>query len=73
MTVVEHPRGTPRLLDLPSRILTAVTNFLAVTAFANSRAEKLAYFNQLSDESLEERGLKREDIVHQVFPEMYFV
>lgn len=73
MAVVERTQSTSKLLDLPSRLLSAVTDYLAATTFANSRAEKLAHYNQLSDAALEKRGLKREDIAHQVFPEMYFV
>lgn len=46
MAVVERTQSTSKLLDLPSRLLSAVTDYLAATTFANSRAEKLAHYNR---------------------------
>lgn len=73
MAVVEHSQYTPKFFGLIGRVVSGLGKLLTVTAYANSRAEKLAYYNQLSDAALAKRGLKREDIVRHVFPEMYYI
>jgi len=73
MAVIENTQSRTNTFGILKGVASAISGFFAATTLANSRAEKLAYYNQLSDEALAQHGLTREDIVHRVFPEMYFV
>ncbi|KCV83227.1 hypothetical protein ATO10_00660 [Actibacterium atlanticum] len=47
---------------------------LAVAVAENNRyARQMQYLSGLSDKELEARGIKREDIAHHVFKELYYI
>lgn len=50
-----------------------VGNFLAEVTTASSRARQVTYLTELSDEELQTRGLKREDIVKHVYRDLYYI
>ncbi len=51
------------------RVLTA----LVAMAEANPRMKAVKRLSEMSDEQLDARGLKREDIVRHVFRDIYYV
>lgn len=52
-----------------SKFGTAITTAQS----ANARFEKVQYLQSKSDAELAEMGLKRDDIVHHVFGDLYYV
>lgn len=51
----------------------ALGNALVRMGERNSRVQQATYLHSLSDAELEARGMKREDIVHYVFKDVYYV
>lgn len=54
-------------------VLAAVADFFETAASANSRVRRVQYLQSLTDEELAQRGMKREEIVHRVFSDLYYV
>ena len=51
----------------------AIGNFFVAIMEANARVKKVEFLNSLSDEQLAKRGLKREDIVREVFKDSFYL
>lgn len=67
-------------VDFNASIATQKTGFfnklvdvMVRIANSNSRVRQVQYLSSLTDAQLEEKGLKREEIVHHVFRDVYFV
>ncbi|MCJ7874187.1 DUF1127 domain-containing protein [Marinovum sp. 2_MG-2023] len=54
-------------------ILARIGNFMVQIAENNHRIRKVEFLNNLSDEELAARGIRREDIVHHVFSDMLHI
>ncbi|MGV6812125.1 MAG: DUF1127 domain-containing protein [Brevirhabdus sp.] len=59
-----------KILSAPLR---GLGRFLVRIMESNSRVQAVEKLNSLSDDALARRGLKREDIVHHVFKDTYYV
>lgn len=51
----------------------AIGRFFVLIMESNARVKKVEYLNSLSDEQLKARGLKRDEIVHEVFKDTMFL
>ncbi|MFP4240211.1 DUF1127 domain-containing protein [Rhodosalinus sp.] len=54
-------------------VLHAIADFFENVAASNRRLRQVQYLQSLTDEELAQRGLKRENIVHHVFCDLYYV
>jgi hypothetical protein len=54
-------------------VLHAIADFFENAAASNRRVRQVQYLQSLTDEELAQRGLKRENIVHHVFSDLYYV
>lgn len=60
-------------LGLLARPFVVLGDFLIAMGEANSRVQTTRALMAMSDEELAERGLKRDQIVHRVFSESFYV
>jgi hypothetical protein len=56
-----------------ARFFERIGNALVAMSMANGRLRHVEALNGLSDEALARRGLKRADIVHHVFRDVYWM
>lgn len=54
-------------------VLAAIAEFFETAAASNRRVRQVQYLQSLTDEELAKRGIKRENIVHRVFSDLYYV
>lgn len=54
-------------------VFSAIGGFFTSVAMANARYQKITELQALTDAQLAERGLQREDIVHHVFADAYYI
>lgn len=54
-------------------IMTAIGETLALASEAGRRVRRVEALNDLTDDELAARGLKREQIVHHVFRDLYYI
>jgi hypothetical protein len=54
-------------------VLAAIGEFFETAAASNRRVRQVQYLQSLSDAELAKRGIKREEIVHRVFSDLYYV
>ncbi|SLN65072.1 hypothetical protein ROJ8625_03314 [Roseivivax jejudonensis] len=54
-------------------VFKRVFGFLVMVGESNHRAHRVQELSKLSDRELEKRGLKREEIAHHVFRDMFYV
>ncbi|KAJ55505.1 hypothetical protein ACMU_12490 [Actibacterium mucosum KCTC 23349] len=57
-------------LAAPFRV---IGNFFVAIMEANSRVKQVEFLNSLSDEQLAARGLKRDEIVREVFKDAFYL
>lgn len=55
------------------RSASAIGKAFVMISESNARMQAVQRLNDMSDAQLAERGLKREDIVHHVFRDTYYV
>ena len=65
--------GTVHLTDILLAPLRAVGHFFIAVMENNSRVRMVETLNAKSDAELAELDLKREDIVHHVFRDLYYL
>jgi uncharacterized protein YjiS (DUF1127 family) len=56
-----------------TRLFERIGKALVAMSMANGRLRHVEALNALSDEALARRGLKRADIVHHVFRDVYWM
>ncbi|MEO9781536.1 MAG: DUF1127 domain-containing protein [Sedimentitalea sp.] len=61
------PAGNPI-----SRFFSAIGNALVAMSTSNARVRQVEALQRLSDEELEERGLKRSEIARHVFHDVFW-
>ncbi|WP_424985199.1 hypothetical protein [Microbulbifer sp. S227A] len=58
--------------NLISRFFSTIGNALVIMSTSNARIRQVEALQRLSDEELEERGLKRTDIARHVFHDVFW-
>jgi len=53
-------------------VFESFTHAIAINATAQERMDRVAHLNGLTDAQLAAQGLKREDIVHHVFRDLFW-
>lgn len=71
--VSHYTPSAPAIAQLISKPFVAIGNFMVSMAEANTRSQKLQQLMDLSDAQLAERGLKRDNLVHHVFSDSYYI
>jgi uncharacterized protein YjiS (DUF1127 family) len=61
------------LAGILRRGASAIGRVMVAMSESNARMQAVQRLNEMSDAQLAERGLKREDIVHHVFRDTYYV
>jgi hypothetical protein len=54
-------------------VFSAIGGFFTSVAMANARYQQIIELQNLTDEELSERGLTRDEIVHHVFSDAYYI
>lgn len=54
-------------------VFSAIGGFFTSVAMANARYQKIVELQNLSDAQLADRGLTRDEIVHHVFSDAYYI
>ena len=70
LTVTHH---RPSILSVLAAPFVWLGKIAVVVAENNRYAREMQYLSSLSDKELEARGIKREDIAHHVFKELYYI
>ncbi|MEP2715712.1 hypothetical protein [Pseudophaeobacter sp.] len=70
---VHYTPTTLNILSLLAKPFVALGNGLIKLAESNSRYQTLNKLMALSDAELEERGLKRDQLVHRVYSDSYYL
>ena len=65
--------GGKSILSGIRAFFTAFGNALVATSGNNARLQKVERLQAKSDAELKEIGIKREDIVHHVFRDLYYI
>lgn len=66
------PTVTP-ITEFLMRPLRAVGNFMVAIMESNSRIQLVDKLNAMSDAELAELGVKRDEIVHHVFKDTFYI
>jgi len=61
------------LLSILLAPFRAIGRFLILIAESNQRVQAVETLSAMSDEELAKRGFKREDIVHHVFKDTFYI
>ncbi|REC57308.1 DUF1127 domain-containing protein [Rhodosalinus sediminis] len=56
-----------------SALFAAIGEFFTTVAASDRRLRQVDYLQSLTDAELAERGIRREEIVHHVFRDTYYV
>lgn len=54
-------------------LFTAIGDFFTTVAASDRRLRQVDYLQSLTDAELAERGIRRDEIVHHVFRDSYYV
>lgn len=74
MVAISHIiTARPELAGILRRCFAAAGNALVAIAEADSRMRAVRQLNAMSDEELAERGLRREDVVHHIFSDRFYI
>jgi hypothetical protein len=68
-----HTGDNSALLHKLAAPFNAIGNALIRLAESNSRVKEANHLNGLSDAELAKRGIRRSDIAHHVFKDVYYV
>ena len=71
---LSNPRvGTHHATDILLAPFRAIGRFFIAVMEQNSRVQMVERLNAKSDEQLAELGIKRDEIVHHVFRDLYYL
>lgn len=56
-----------------ANFFNAIGNFFINAHVTAARLERVEHLQSMTDEQLEKRGLKREDIAHHVFRDLFYI